>query len=99
MALVMEFFVERGVFLLGCDHAQFDHVVQDVFLTLFGTFGVDQGIGSRGEFGQSGQHGGLRQGQLLNRFVEIDLRGSRETVGALPEIDLVEVQFQNLVFG
>ena len=45
--------------------------------------------------GQSGEKGGLGDGQLVERLVEVVYGGRRDAVGAEPEIDLVEVEFEN----
>ena len=48
---------------------------------------------------QAGQHGGLRQAQVFERLAKVHPRGTAETIGPLPQVDLVHVQLQNLVLG
>ncbi len=36
--------------------------------------------------------------QIAQRFVEIGLRGSRDTIGILPQKNLIQVEFKDLIF-
>src|SRR3712207_8871940 len=47
----------------------------------------------------SGQGGVLADGQGVEGPREVPLRGGRETVGAGPQVHLVEVELQDLVLG
>jgi len=49
--------------------------------------------------GQAREQGALRQAQLLDALCEKDLRRGVDAVGALAEVDLVEVHLENLVLG
>ncbi len=48
---------------------------------------------------QRGEVGRLRDGELVDALVEISERGGGDAVGAHAEIDLVEVEFEDLVLG
>ena len=60
---------------------------------------VADGVVSRGRFGQTCQHRHLRQGELVERFGEISLRGRGKTVGLAAEENLIHVKLQNLVLA
>ncbi len=49
--------------------------------------------------GQAGEIGGLREGQLVDRFVEIVQRGGGDAVIAEAEIDFIEIEFEDVVLG
>ena len=93
------------VFLLGLgelgfrDVAEVTHTLQDQALTCLRTLGVDHRVHGAGRLGQSGQHGGLRNAHVLQRFAKVDARRTAKTIGALPQIDLVHVQLQDLVLA
>ena len=48
---------------------------------------------------QRGEIGGFRDGQLVDRLVEISERGGGDAIGAEAEIDFVEVELEDLVLG
>ncbi len=48
---------------------------------------------------QPGKHGDLAKVQLVQRFAEVHQRGGAEAVGALAEVNLVDVKLQDFVFG
>ena len=59
--LVMQLFFQSLIALLQGNHAFFQHIVQNISLTQFGTLRVyNRIVGGRG-FGQAGQHGGFGQ--------------------------------------
>ena len=51
----------------------------------------------RGRLGQGREIGGLGDGQFVDRLVEIYERSGRDAVGAEAEVDLVQIQFEDLV--
>ena len=81
------------------DEAQFVHAPQHVELPRLGALGVGDGIVGGRSLGQSRQHGGFGDGDILQRTAEIDLRGGGEAIGALAEEDLVDVELEDLVLG
>ena len=60
---------------------------------------IDDRVVARRRLRQAGQHRDLGQIQVAQIFSEIDLGGRREAVGALAEIDLVDVELEDLVLG
>ena len=52
-----------------------------------------------GRFWKTGQKCGFRQVQLRRRFPKIASRGSLDTIGAAPEINLVKIQRENVLLG
>ncbi|MNL40354.1 hypothetical protein D3C87_1626970 [compost metagenome] len=50
-----------------------------------------------GAFGQRRDIGGLRQGQLVERLVEIVQRRRGNAIGIEAEEDLVQIKLENLV--
>ena len=99
VALIVQLFAQSRFPLGRRNHVELDHIVENVFLAQFGTLGIHNRIKGRGRFGQTGQNGGFAQRQILYRFVEIDSGRGGKTIGALAEINLVEVKLENLVFG
>ena len=55
---------------------------------------VEAGIG-----GHAGEQRALGQRQLLQRLAEVRLRGGIHAVGALAEVDLIEVHLEDLILG
>lgn len=78
---------------------QLAHALEDVLLADDRALPVDHRVVGRRGLGQTGQHGRLRHAELIERLVEVDRRGRRETVGAFAQVDLVHVQLQNLVLA
>src|SRR5438034_3563633 len=64
-----------------------------------GALGVGARIVDRRRLGKRRQRGRFRDVQLRRVFAEVDLRGGLHTVGAGAEVDLVQVQLQDRVFG
>jgi hypothetical protein len=87
-----------GVFRLR-DLSQVLHAAQHVLLAHLRALRICNRVVRGRRFRQAGQHGGLGQRQLFHGFAEVDLRGGRESVRALAEIDLIYVQLEDLVFG
>ena len=59
--LVMQLFFQSLIALLQGNHAFFQHIVQNISLTQFGTLRVHNRVVGRRCFRQAGQHGGLGQ--------------------------------------
>ena len=95
----MQGLLQRRLVLLLGDVVQILHAPQHVLLAQLGPFRIDHRVVGRGSLGQPGEHGGFGEVQLRQGPAEIGLRGRGEAVGALPEINLVDVEFENLVLG
>ena len=54
---------------------------------------------ARRRLDQAGEHGGLGQGQLLDRRAKIALAGGLDAIGAGAEVDGIEIPGQDFVFG
>jgi hypothetical protein len=76
-----------------------DHPVQHPVLAPGGRRVVDDGVGVDRVLLQAGQHRGLRQVELRQRLAEVDLRGGAVAVGALAQVDLVQVELQDAVLA
>src|SRR5258706_15556821 len=86
--------------MLRCSNvAKLVHSTQDILLPLPRTLRICNGIVERRCLGQAGEQGAFREAQLVERLVEINLRGGAETIGALPEVDLIDVQLENLLLA
>ena len=86
-----------GVGLL--DPAVFQQAVDHVVAALDGAVMVAHRMQRRRRLRQRRQIGRFRDGELVDRLVEIDQRGRGDAVGAEAEIDFVEIEFENLVLG
>jgi hypothetical protein len=73
------------------------HATQHVEAALLGLIGIDEGRIARGRLGQAGQHRSLGDGQVLAVFGEVGLGGFADSVSAVPEIDLVQVEIEDLL--
>ncbi len=93
----MQFLIQRLIALLQGNHLFLKHVVQNILLTQLGTFRIDNRVIGRRSLRQSRQHGGFRQSQLFDIFIKIDLRGRRETISALTQINLIEIQLKDFI--
>ena len=89
----------RGVGLILGDGVGFDHAVDDPVAAVAGGVGSVERVVVAGGFGQRAEHGGLADGELVKRFVEIGLCGGGDAEGALPEVDLVQVELEDALFG
>ena len=74
------------------------HAPQHVELALLGPLRVDHRVVGGRRLGQPGEHRRFGEGQLVEGLAEIDLRRGGEAVGALAEVDLVDVELEDLVF-
>ncbi len=87
-------FVKLG---LG-DLASFQHPAQHNVAARKGAFGGADGVEHGGGFRQTGNDGDLVQSQILDLFTKVNLCRSTDPEGAITEGDLVEVEFEDLVF-
>ena len=83
----------------GGDQAQRLHAAQHQQLATPGTLGVDHGVGPDRVLRQAGQHGRFGQAQRRQRLAEVHLGRRAEAVRALPQVDLVHVQLEDLVLA
>ena len=94
-----EFLLLGGCGVLLRDKAVFQHPVDDVALAHACTFGVaDRVVGGRG-LGQSGQHGGFGNRDVLERLAKVGFAGGCKTVGPVAQEDLVHVDLKDLVLA
>ncbi|MCY1394092.1 hypothetical protein D9M71_90060 [compost metagenome] len=91
--------VDRGGVVGLADFAEFVHAPQDPVATLLAARRVGQRVEARRRLGQAGDHRHLRQADIADRFAVIDLRRRLDAVGAVTQIDLVDVQLEDLVLG
>jgi hypothetical protein len=91
--------LDRLVMLRCTNVAQLGHAPPDELLALLRALRVDDRVVQRRRLGQPGEHRALRERQLADGLVVVDLRSGAEAVGALSEVDLVEIQLQDLVLG
>ncbi|MCY1495647.1 hypothetical protein D9M68_295520 [compost metagenome] len=92
-------FVQRRLVARLVDLAQFVHASEDPVAALLAAFRVDQWIEARRRFGQAGDHRHLREAQVADRFAVIDLSGGFDAVGAVAQVDLVDVELEDLVLA
>ena len=86
-------------FLLGGDVAFFSHSFQDVFLSCLGSIKMGkEGIFAR-RLRHSCKHGGLCNIDFRSPFPEIGSCGRLHTIGAVAEIDLVQIKVEYSLFG
>lgn len=95
----MQFLIQRLIALLHGNHLLLEHIVQNILLAQLGTFSINNRIIGRRSLGQSRKHGGFRQSQISDILIEIDLRGRCKTIGALTEVNLIEIQLEDFVFA
>jgi hypothetical protein len=90
----------QGVFVLrGVDLAELGHAPQHVLLALLGALRIGDRVIERGCLRQPGQHRGLGERELVERLAVVGLRCRGESIGALPEINLVDVELEDLLLG
>ena len=80
-------------------HAFFLHAVQGINLALPGQFRMVKGAVPAGCLGQACQHGTFSQGQVLDMLSEIVFRSRFNTVSAVSQVDLVQIQVEYFIFG
>ena len=92
-------------FAFGCiglgrgNKAVVQHALNDVLLADARALGVFDRVKGRRRLGQAGQHGGFGHRDVLERLAKIGLAGGGKTIGPVAQINLVHVDFQNLVFA
>ena len=77
--------------------AKLGHPTQHVLLPLLGAVRIGDRVVERRRFGQTGKHRDLAEVQLIERFAEVRLRGRAETVGALAEVNLVDIELEDFL--
>ncbi len=82
---------------IGGDVAVFHHAIDHVIAPRDRFVAVAERIVVVRPFGQRGEVGGFGNGQFVHRLVEIKKRSRGDAVGAEPEINLIEIEFENLV--
>ena len=89
-----------GLLLFGRgDEATLFHPGEHMLLALLGPFWIFVRRIIIGGLWQPGQQGRLRQVQCSRIFPEIGLGRGGDAIGPLPEIDLVEIHFQDLLLA
>ena len=79
--------------------AVLDHLVEHGLLSALRQVGTGKGVVVVGALHNPRQQGALGQGQVLGVFVEVKLRCRLDAVGAVAEIDPVQVKFKDLLLG
>ena len=92
-------FFFRRLELLAGNIAQFVHAPKHVELARLGAFGIDYRIIAGRCFGQAGKHRRFWKVDLTQRLAKINLCRGSEPVSALPKINLVEVEFKDLILA
>jgi hypothetical protein len=87
---------DRLVVIIAADVVEREHAAQHVVAPLDGPRWIRDRIEARRRLGQSGDHRVLRQAQVCDRFAVVDQRCRADPVGALAEVDLVEVELEDL---
>ena len=85
--------------LLGRDRLVVHHAVQHPVPPGARRFGKAKRVVVVRPLGQRGEEGRLRQGDLVQRLVEIRLCRSRHAVRLQAEVDLVQIQLENSLLG
>ena len=89
-----------GTFISGLvDLAQFVHAAQDPVTAFFTARRVGQRVEARRCLGQAGDHRHLRQAGVTNRLAIVDLGRGLDAVGAVAQVDLVDVQLEDFILG
>ena len=78
---------------------QIEQTFEHQQLTSTGALPVGDGVGKCGVLRQPGQEGALGHGQLVQRLAQIHLCRRTETVGTVPQVNLVHVELQDVVLG
>ena len=99
VGLHFQLFIFRFFELRRRDVAQLRHALQNVLLAHARAFRIDDGVVGRRRLRQAGQHGRFGHGEIPDILAEIDLRGRGEAVGALSQINLVHIHFEDLVLA
>ena len=81
------------------DEFEREHPLEHIFLPGLGAREVHHRVVARRGLGQTCQHGEFGQAEGLHRLAEVSARCGLEAVGALPQVNLVDVKLENLVLG
>ena len=87
------------IFVAGLDIALLKHLLQDGQRAVLVVLGVDIGVVAGGVVGDADDAGALLGGQLVQLLAEIDVGGALDAVGALSQIDRVEIPGDDLFLG
>ena len=90
---------QRRCQLAVIDEAVLVHFTQHPVATAQGGLGVAFGVIVVRPLGQCGEEGRLIRGQLAQRLAEIVIGRRCDTIGAVAEENLVEIQLHDLLFG
>ena len=85
--------------LLAADDAVIGHQIQHDVPAHQSRLRVQKRVVIRRGFGKSSQRGSFRIIQLIERLIEIGLGGGGNTEGTVPQINAVQIDFENLVLG
>ncbi len=85
--------------VLGRQHVRVEHAVQHPVAPRAGGVGVALRVVVVGRLRQRREERRLGRGQRVERLVEVGLRRRRHAVGALAEIDLVQVQLEDALLA
>ena len=91
--LCLRLFIGRCV-----DHLERVHTPQYVVTSYQGALGIDHRVIARRRFWQTCQHGRFDELEVGDFFAVIDLGCSSEAIGAIAEIDLVDIKLEYFVF-
>ena len=72
------------------------HAIQHPVAADLGGLGVAERVVVVGRLGQHGEEGGLGQGQLVERLVEVGCGSGGDAVGLLAEVDFVEIELEDV---
>jgi hypothetical protein len=76
-----------------------EHAVEHVAPPLLGALGTRERRVLRRRLRNARELRGLREAELADRLAEVGARGLADSVGAVPEVDLVQVEVQDLLLG
>ena len=81
------------------DEAGFEHAAQHILLAHGGARRIDHWVVCRWRLWQARQHRGFSQAERVQRLAVVGPCGHGKAVGALAEVDLVEVDLEDLVLA
>ncbi|HRH85495.1 MAG TPA: hypothetical protein PLO41_01495, partial [Rubrivivax sp.] len=99
VALGVDRRIQGGGVLGLVDEAELQHAPEHVAAPALGLHRVGDRIDLGRRLGQAGDHGDLREVQLVQRDAVVDLRRCADAVGPVAEEDLVQVELENLILG
>ena len=98
-ALDNEWLFQRRFVLLSVDEIDLAHTPQHILLTQAGAFRIDYRIERRRSFRQACKHCSFGNGDVRQRFAEVNERCCAKTIGTLSEVNLVDIQLENLILA